>query len=96
MNTAATVLPFLTDDEIRQIVSPLSQPAAIVRWFRQNGFDGLKVRPNGMPLITRSHFEAVTASIAMKNATTATTQEGPDVAAYLNRISRNAKSKKAA
>ena len=89
MNTVAGLFPFLTDEEIRHIAYPLSQPAAIVRWFRHNGFDGLKVRPNGMPLITRSHFDAVTSSVVMKNSHPE--QEAPNVAAYLDRIKRKAK-----
>jgi hypothetical protein len=91
MSSIPAVLPFLTDDEIRQIAHPLTQPAAIVRWFRHNGFDGLKVRPNGMPLIARAHFDAMTASVAMQNA--ATTEQAPDATAFLARIGRKAKSR---
>ena len=83
-------LPYLTDDEIKGIVRPLTQPAAIVRWFRANHYD-VKVKPNGMPLITRANFEAVgTGSSAKPDAAAC---ESPDVAAYLKTISRNAKPK---
>ncbi len=51
--------PYLTDAEILGIVAPLKQPAAIVRWFRREGFE-IRVRPNGMPLISRAHFDAMT------------------------------------
>jgi hypothetical protein len=50
--------PFLSDEEVREIVAPLDRPSAIVDWFRQQGF-AVKVRPNGMPLIARIHFERV-------------------------------------
>jgi len=48
----------LTDAEIREMVFPLTQPAAIVRWFKKQGFT-VKVRPNGMPLVSRAHFDAM-------------------------------------
>ena len=54
--------PFLTDDEILLIAKPLTQAAAIVRWFQQNGFADVKRRPSGMPLVARSYFDAVTMS----------------------------------
>lgn len=86
------VCPFLTDDEIREIVKPLVQPAAIVRWFRSNGFDKLRVKPNGMPLISRAYFDEVTAGAA---ATTTSSKSEvvpqPNVAAYLARIGPEAK-----
>ena len=52
-------LPYLTDVEILDIVKPLTQPAAIVRWFNDHGLY-VKKRPNGMPLISRGHFEVRT------------------------------------
>jgi hypothetical protein len=61
-------LPFLTDDEIHEIVHPLTQPAAIMRWFRRNGFDQVKVKPNGMPLIGRTYFEQVTGGVLPKES----------------------------
>ena len=51
-----TARPYLTDNEIREITYPLTQPAAIRRWFEQNGFAGAKIKPNGLPLIFRSAF----------------------------------------
>lgn len=50
--------PFLTDTELRRIAEPLRQPAAIMRWFKRAGFEA-KQKPNGMPLISRVHFEQV-------------------------------------
>jgi hypothetical protein len=58
--------PFLTDEEILEIVKPLRQPAAILRWFRKNGFDQVKPKPNGMPLIGRTYFEQVTGGVLPK------------------------------
>jgi len=62
----STVPPFLTDDEILQIVRPLVQPAAIMRWFRKNGFADLKPRPNGLPLVPRTRFDAPAPAAASK------------------------------
>jgi len=54
--------PLLTEEEILLIMHPLTQSAAILRWFKQNGFVDVKKRPNGMPLISRSYFDAITTS----------------------------------
>ena len=40
------------------MVAPLTQPAAIVRWFKAQGFI-VKQKPNGMPLVWRAHFESL-------------------------------------
>jgi hypothetical protein len=45
-----------------KIAEPLVQPAAIMRWFKRSGFPDLKPRPGGLPLISRSYFDAVTTS----------------------------------
>lgn len=81
-----STLPYLTDAEILGIVAPLRQPAAIVRWFRHEGFE-VRVRPNGMPLISRAHFDAIT------SGPTATIQapnngEQPDVMALISRVKK--------
>jgi hypothetical protein len=78
-------MPFLTDAEIKEIVFPLTQPAAIVRWFRKNGFTEMKVRPNGMPLISLEHFDSI-ASGGMVKPAAAPPREEPDVEGYLTRI----------
>lgn len=79
-----SALPYLSDPEIRDIVKPLQQPAAIVRWFLKAGFAGLKVRPNGMPLIARAHFDQVT--IGAPAPDDAPKREQPDTAGYLARL----------
>jgi len=74
--------PFLTDEEIFAIVHPLQQPAAIVRWFKNNGFGDLKVRPNGLPLITRAYFDQVTAGQAKLEAGATPPGAQPDIEAF--------------
>jgi len=88
-----SALPYLTDDETKDIAKPLKQPAAIVRWFRANGFADCRIKPNGLPLITRTNFEAVGAGTVGK--TVSDSGQTPDVAAYLKTISRHAKSRPA-
>ena len=83
--------PYLTELEIREIVAPLRQPAAIVRWFKNSGFD-VTIRPNGMPLVTRANFEAVTGGIAAKSLKEPV-GETPDVAGYLRSISKRSQQK---
>lgn len=87
--------PFLSDEEILEIVDPLTQPAAIMRWFKNNGFPDVKKRPNGMPLIARAYFDAVTAGAATRAQATETKEAGaqPNVQAYLDRISKHSKSR---
>ncbi|KAF1042602.1 MAG: hypothetical protein GAK35_02649 [Herbaspirillum frisingense] len=60
--------PFLSDEEILTIAEPLVQSAAIMRWFRKNGFVDLPRRPNGMPLVARAYFDAVVTSGLQKPA----------------------------
>jgi hypothetical protein len=79
----------LTDAELLEIASPLKQPAAIVRWFRGEGFS-LKTKPNGMPLITRSEFET-TMGCRNKSAAAANVElssEEPNVARLLARFEK--------
>ena len=58
---------FLTDFEMRNICAPLVQPAAICRWFKRSGFV-FKPKPNGMPLISRSHYEQVMGQAILSEA----------------------------
>ncbi|MBL4821228.1 MAG: DUF4224 domain-containing protein [Gammaproteobacteria bacterium] len=46
----------LTKAELEEITGR-SKPTAQVKWLRQNGFTVL-VRADGMPLVSRAHFEA--------------------------------------
>ena len=49
---------YLTDAEIADLCSPLTQPAAQVRHLRALGLT-VTVKPNGRPVVIRSHVEAV-------------------------------------
>ena len=85
--------PFLTDAEMRRIAEPLRQPAAIMRWFKRAGFE-VKQKPNGMPLISRGHFDQV-----MRGRESAPVDgdddqtSSPNAAALLQRFARSNKNK---
>ncbi|MFA8392111.1 DUF4224 domain-containing protein [Burkholderia ubonensis] len=86
--------PFLTDAELRRIAEPLRQPAAIMRWFKRAGFE-VKQKPNGMPLVSRGHFDQVmrgreSASVGGDGVAETTS---PNAAALLQRFARNNKNK---
>ncbi|HEF5787054.1 DUF4224 domain-containing protein [Burkholderia multivorans] len=91
---AANVLPpFLTDVELRRIAEPLRQPAAIMRWFKRAGFE-VKKKPNGMPLVSRAHFEQVMCGRAVASDIDGGTADcSPDTAALLQRFARSNKKK---
>jgi len=48
----------LTTDELRELTG-YQKPSAQIRWLRQQGFIVLK-RADGMPIISRAHFEKMT------------------------------------
>jgi len=78
----------LTDAEIADICQPLQQPAAQVRHLRALGLT-VSTKPNGRPLVIRSHAEAVLSGHrAPAPAQTAenTTSAGPDKAALILRF----------
>lgn len=50
--------PWLTKDEIDDLCQPLTQPAAQIRFLQSLGLT-VKTKPNGTPLVIRSHFEQV-------------------------------------
>lgn len=50
--------PWLTEDEIADLCQPLTQAAAQIRFLRSLGLT-VKTKPNGAPLLIRSHFEQV-------------------------------------
>ena len=77
---------FLTQSEINEIAAPLTQPAAISRWFLHNGFY-FKSKPNGMPLISREHYESVMSGNPVPNALKTTpAEQSPDVANFLSQF----------
>ena len=93
-NAASSSPPFLTDAELRRIAEPLRQPAAITRWFKRAGFE-VKRKPNGMPLVSRVHFEQVmsgrqSAPVGDDELAELTS---PNAAALLKRFAQNNKRK---
>lgn len=50
--------PWLTKDEIDDLCQPLTQAAAQIRFLQSLGLT-VKTKPNGTPLVIRSHFEQV-------------------------------------
>lgn len=81
--------PHLTTEEILDMVEPLQQPAAIVRWFKKQGFVVKVVRPNGMPLISRTAWEAyLSPEPTASDTATETSANTPDAAAFLARFQK--------
>ncbi|MCA3177609.1 MAG: DUF4224 domain-containing protein [Burkholderiaceae bacterium] len=56
---------YLTDSEISDICDPLTRPSAQVRYLRSLGLV-VNLKPNGRPLVIRSHFEAVLGGLPAK------------------------------
>ncbi|WP_236673855.1 hypothetical protein ACKZDW_10470 [Ralstonia syzygii subsp. celebesensis] len=75
------------------LAKPLVQPAAIVRWFKGQGFV-CRIKPNRMPLISRQHFEHASGlAPVLKDSEGARQQNAaaggePDAAALLARFQR--------
>jgi hypothetical protein len=44
--------PFLSETEVADMCSPLTQPAAQRRWLKKLGVE-FKLKPNGRPLVSR-------------------------------------------
>lgn len=87
---------FLTDAEIAELCSPLTQPAAQVRYLRALKLE-VALKPNGRPVVVRSHAEAVLSGHRMEAPPTAE-QEAlrPDREALLELLrGRNGKTQKA-
>ena len=85
----------LTDEEMLEMAKPLVQPAAIVRWFREQGYI-CRIKPNRMPLISRAHFEQVSGCSTAANDPSAAPQstssnDEPDAAALLARFTKKPK-----
>lgn len=51
--------PDLTDDEVRLICRPLTQPAAQFRFLRDRLKLHVERRPDGTVLVNRAHYNAV-------------------------------------
>lgn len=79
--------PWLTEDEIADLCQPLTQAAAQIRFLRGLGLT-VKTKPNGAPLVIRSHFDQVM-NPAGKQKPEARPQ--PNRAGYLAHIAKNGK-----
>ena len=55
---------YLSDAEIADLCTPLTQPAAQVRYLRALGLT-VAVKPNGRPVVIRCHAETVLSSGAV-------------------------------
>lgn len=62
-----TTPPWLTQEEIDDFCAPLTQAAAQIRFMRRLGLT-VAQKPNGAPLVIRSHFERVMNPSATKTA----------------------------
>jgi len=71
--------PWLTKDEIDDLCQPLTQAAAQIRFLQSLGLT-VKTKPNGAPLVIRSHFEQVMNPAGKMKPTGRT---GPNREAYL-------------
>jgi hypothetical protein len=77
--------PYLSDAEILDVCKPLTQPAAMIRYLKDQGFH-VKRRPNGWPLVSRANFEAVMMGQAQPAAAADNSGSGPNVQALLDRF----------
>lgn len=77
--------PNLSDAELLEICKPLTQPAAMIRYLRNEGFF-VKRRPNGWPLVSRANYDAVMMGHAQAAPATDTQAAGPNVQALLDRF----------
>ena len=75
--------PFLTDAEVREMAEPLVQPAAIRRWCVAQGIPH-KVKPSGMPLISRSALDVLPPRVDQVE------EEKPDVSGLLEKFRKGA------
>lgn len=63
------MMPWLTPDEIGDLCEPLTQHAAQIRYMRDELGLTVRTKPNGAPLVVRSHFEQVMNPTPEKTAT---------------------------
>jgi len=90
---------YLTDAEIADLCAPLTQPAAQVRYLRQTLKLTVAAKPNGRPVVIRSHAEAVLSGVsasAASNEGPKPEAQQPDRAALILQFgARNGSTKKA-
>ena len=61
-------MPWLSDEEINELCKPLTQPAAQVRYLRQVLKLTVTTKPNGRPVVIRSHAERVLSGMSASGA----------------------------
>lgn len=81
---------YLTDAEIADLCAPLSQPAAQTRYLRQVLHLTVATKPNGRPVVIRSHAEAVLSGQPAQGASPAAgkpeVEPQPDIAGFMRLI----------
>lgn len=77
--------PYLSDAELLDVCRPLTQPAAMIRYLKDQGFH-VKRRPNGWPLVSRANFDAVMMGHAQPAAASDPQAAAPNVQALLDRF----------
>lgn len=75
---AMNVLPFLSDDEIRELCDGLQLPGAQCRYLARLGLL-VNRKPNGRPLVARSEFERVLGAGRFGKAQNDASTAGPNV-----------------
>jgi hypothetical protein len=58
---------WLTRQEVDELCEPLKQPAAQMRFLRETLALTVREKPNGRPLVLRSHFENVLGGLPKKH-----------------------------
>lgn len=77
-----TTTPWLTDAEIDDLCTGLVNNAAKIRHLRRLGLT-VNQKPNGRPLVIRTHAEAVLAGLQqLQQAPTPPAKHVPNLAAY--------------
>ncbi len=93
---------YLSDEEIADLCAPLVQPAAQVRYLQRMGLTVAK-KPNGRPVVVRSHAEAVLSGnrlppISTPSATAGSDPKlgpGPDIQGLRNMLAARRNQRKA-
>lgn len=86
----SAVTPFLTDDEVAMLCTPLTQPAAIRRFLTRLGVP-FRIRPDGRPIVSRRQADDLFSS-PPGGSTAAQKETEPNRAAIMARFSKRARS----
>ena len=88
--TASATTPWLSPGEIEDLCDGLVQPAAQIRYLRDSLRLTAHTKPNGRPLVLRSHMEDVLAGLPIKKRKErpAAAPAQPDVGALVLAFSR--------